>query len=361
MLERWTRGVVRNRLAVIALWLVLALLGLLAASNLSGHLTASLAVPGSESSKVDQILSKHFHENIEGTFTVVLKFKTTSKIEIQGFENEIAAAASVIPTAKVTQEKALGGLLFVNIGTSFTLLDAAAYTDSLRRALSSQGLSRALVTGPSAINRDITPVLASDLHRGQILAILLALLLLILVLGTCWAIIVPFTFATATISVALAAVFLLAHKFLMVLYIPNIIELIGLGLAIDYSLLIVHRFRREITEGSERGDAIVRTMETAGRTVILSGLIVSIGLATLLLVPIPFVRSLGAAGLLVPAISVIATLTLQPALLSFLGRGGITPKGFQALLARNDLKTGFFARTSHCGGANRFIEFCEHE
>ena len=347
MLERWTRGVVRNRLAVIALWLVLALLGLLAASNLSGHLTASLAVPGSESSKVDQILSKHFHENIEGTFTVVLKFKTTSKIEIQGFENEIAAAASVIPTAKVTQEKALGGLLFVNIGTSFTLLDAAAYTESLRRALSSQGLSRALVTGPSAINRDITPVLASDLHRGQILAILLALLLLILVLGTCWAIIVPFTFATATISVALAAVFLLAHKFLMVLYIPNIIELIGLGLAIDYSLLIVHRFRREITEGSERGDAIVRTMETAGRTVILSGLIVSIGLATLLLVPIPFVRSLGAAGLLVPAISVIATLTLQPALLSFLGRGGITPKGFQGLLARNDLMTGFFARTSH--------------
>lgn len=347
MLERWTRSVVRNRLAVISLWLVLAFLGLIAGSNLSGHLTTSLAVPASESSEADQILTEHFHENIEGTFTVILKFKTASAQQIQGFENEIATAASVVPTAKVTQQKALGGMLFVNIGTSFTLLDAASYTDSFRRALSSHGLANALVTGPSAINRDVTPVLASDLHRGQVLAVLLALLLLILVLGTCWAVIVPFVFATATISLALAAVFLLAHKFLMVLYIPNIIELIGLGLAIDYSLLIVHRFRREIMDGGEVGDAIVKTMETAGRTVMLSGLVVSIGLATLFLVPIPFVRSLGAAGLLVPVISVIATLTLQPALLSFLGRGGITPKGFHGLLARRDLMTGFFARASH--------------
>ena len=89
----------------------------------------------------------------------------------------------------------------------------------------------------------------------------------------------------------------------MVLYIPNIIELIGFGLAIDYSLLIIHRFRREIMnlDDIRVSDAIVKTMETAGRTVILSGSIVSIGLATLLLVPVPFVRSLGAAGLVVPS------------------------------------------------------------
>jgi RND superfamily putative drug exporter len=349
VLERWTRGVNRHRFAVIAVWLVLILLGLLAGSRLNEHLTTSLAVPGTESAKVDQILSEQFNENIEGTFTVLLKFKNSTKSEIAALESKIAYAATSIPTAKITQQKALGGVLFTNIGTSFDLLQAAAYTDVLRHSLSQVGLAKALVTGPSAINRDVTPVLATDLRHGQMIAILLALLLLLLVLGLCWAIIVPFLFAGATISVVLGLVFLIAQKFLMVLYIPNIVELIGLGLAIDYSLLIVHRFRREIFDAPDGSvdDAISKTMQTAGRTVILSGFVVSIGLATLFLVPIPFVRSLGAAGLLVPLVSVIATVTLQPVLLSYLGRGGITPKGFSGLLARKDLMTGFFAKASH--------------
>lgn len=346
MLERWTRGVIRYRSAVIALWLILILLGLLAGSRLNEHLTTSLAVPGTESAKADEILANRFKENIEGTFTIIVKFKNATKAEISAMEAKIAVAASAIPTAKVTQQRALGGVLFTNIGTSFTLLEAASYTDRLRQALADGGLAGALVTGPSAINRDVTPVLAKDLRHGQVIAILLALLLLILVLGFCWAVLVPFLFAGATISVVLGLVFLIAQKFLMVLYIPNIVELIGLGLAIDYSLLMVHRFRREIMSGMPVDEAISKTMQTAGRTVILSGLVVSIGLATLFLVPIPFVRSLGAAGLLVPVISVIATLTLQPALLSYLGRGGVTPKVFTGLLARRDLMTGFFANAS---------------
>ena len=348
MLERWTRGVIRHRFAVIAVWLVLIMLGLLAGSRLNEHLTTSLAVPGTESAKADQILSQHFNENIEGTFTVILKFKNSTKSEIATLESRIAVAATSIPTAQVTQQKALGGVLFTNIGTSFNLLEAAAYTDILRQAMSRQGLGNALVTGPPAINRDVTPVLATDLRHGQAIAIFLALLLLILVLGLCWAVIVPFLFAGATISVVLGLVFLIAQKFLMVLYIPNIIELIGLGLAIDYSLLIVHRFRREVIAKPDDlvDEAIVKTMQTAGRTIILSGLVVSIGLATLFLVPIPFVRSLGAAGLLVPVISVLATVTLQPAMLSYLGRTGVTPRGFTGLLARKDLINGLFARAS---------------
>jgi RND superfamily putative drug exporter len=333
---------------IIAVWMVLIILGLLASSKLNEHLTTSLAVPGSESETADQILSAHFHENIEGTFTIIVKFPESTKAEIENLKTRIALAVSPIPSARVTQQKALGGVLFTNIGTSFTLLEAAAYTDRLRTALAHQGLHGAMVTGPSAINRDVTPVLAVDLLHGQVIAVLLALLLLILVLGWCWAVLVPFLFAGATISAMLGIIFLIAQKFLMVLYIPNIVELIGLGLAIDYSLLMVHRFRREIMndEAVRVDEAIVKTMQTAGRTVILSGLVVSIGLATLFLVPIPFVRSLGAAGLLVPIISVIATLTLQPALLSLLGRNGVTPHGFSGLLSRRELMTGFFARAS---------------
>jgi uncharacterized membrane protein YdfJ with MMPL/SSD domain len=328
--------------------MLLVILGLLASSKLNEHLTTSLTVPGSESAKADEILATHFHENIEGTFTIILKFPQATKAEIESLKRRIALAVSAVPSARVSQQKAFGGVLFTNVETSFTLIDAAAYTNRLRTALAHQGLHSAMVTGPSAINWDVTPVLAADLQHGQVIAVLLALLLLILVLGWCWAVLVPFLFAGATISVMLGIVFLIAQKFLMVLYIPNIVELIGLGLAIDYSLLIVHRFRREIMGNEEIRveDAIMKTMQTAGRTVILSGLVVSIGLATLFLVPIPFVRSLGAAGLLVPIISVIATLTLQPALLFLLGRRGVTPLTFKGLLARGDLMTGFFARAS---------------
>ena len=346
MLERWTRRVVRHRFAITSAWLLMIILGVLAGSNLGKHLTTSLAVPGSQSAKADEILSDHFQENIEGTFTVIFKFKSASQQEIEGFKEKVSAATADVPTAKVTLEKVLGGVLYSNIGTSFNLTQAAAYTERLREALAKNGLKGALVTGPPAIYRDVTPILASDLHRGQTLAILLAFLLLILVLGTSWAVFIPFLFATATISLTLAALFLLAQKFLMVLYIPNIVELIGLGLAIDYSLLMVHRFRQELMNSDTLSvpDAIVKTMETAGRTVILSGISVAIGLATLLLVPVPFIRSLGMAGLVVPIASIIAALTVQPILLSYLGRNGVRGKGFPGLLARENLMTGMFAK-----------------
>lgn len=351
VLEKWTRSVIKKRYTVISIWLILIIFGYFASINLNSHLTTSLTVPGSDSAKTDAILYKNFNANIEGTFTVIYKFKNATKEEIAQYKEKIVRAANVIPTANVTQQKAIGGVLFASIGTSFKLNVAATYTEKFRKALDDQGLTKALVTGPPAINKDVTPVLAKDLKRGQILGVSLALLLLILVLGTCWAVLVPFFFAAATISVTLALVFLMSYKILMVLYIPNIIELIGLGLAIDYSLLIVHRFRREImalevtgARNTDATEALVRTIQTAGRTVVLSGLTVSIGIATLLLVPVPFVRSLGAAGLVVPLVAVIAAVTLQPALLSILGQHGVTSKGFQGLMARKDLADGMWAK-----------------
>ncbi|MCX6430379.1 MAG: MMPL family transporter, partial [Actinobacteria bacterium] len=346
MLERWTKAIIRRRFAVLACWLVLGMLGTIAASHLNEHLTTSLTVPDSESAMANQLLAEKFGDKNEGTFTIFYKFKDASNSEINLFKSEIVQAASVIPTAKVTQQKALGGVLFASVSTSLSLTKAASYTDLLRQTLISGGLTQALVTGPPAIYRDVTPVLAQDLHRGQKIAGALALILLILILGFSWAVAIPFIFAAATITLALGAVFLLAQKFLMVFYIPNIIELIGLGLAIDYSLLIVHRFRRELLADDEMDvdSAIVATMETAGRTVLLSGSIVGIGLALLLFVPVPFVRSLGMAGLLVPTASLLAALTLQPALLSLLGRKGISSHGFRGLLAKRDLSLGLWAR-----------------
>ena len=331
----------RRRNIVIGAWLIVIVLGLLASTGVSSLLSTSLSVPGTDSARADAILQKHFGENVEGTFTVVLPFGNASQRQIAGFEARIARAAASVPTGKVTQQKALFGVLYANVATSLDLGHAAPYTPTLRDALKANGLAKAMVTGPPALQYDLTPVLTSDLHRGEALAIVLALALLIAVLGLCWAVAVPFVVAGATISAAIAIVYVLAHHFLMVLYIPNVVELIGLGLAIDYSLLIVHRFRHEIRdEDVDVERAIVATMTTAGRTVVLSGATVAIGLATLFLIPVPFVRSLGAAGLIVPVVALLAALTLQPALLSLLGRRGVRPVAITGLMAGRDVLGG---------------------
>jgi len=337
--------VIKRRIIVIALWVGITMLGVLSASRLTDLLTTSLTVPGTNSSQTNAILIHNFHENVEGTFTVVVPFTTGTNRQIAMLEAKIATAATKIPTGTVSEERAVGGLLYANVNTSLNLGPAANVTGTLHSALREVGLTNALVTGPPALQHDITPVLKSDLQRGETLA--LALLLLIAVLGICWATVIPFLVAGATIAGTLSVVYLLAHHFLMVLYVPNVVELIGLALAIDYSLFIVHRFRAEIgREDVNIDDAIVATMQTAGRAVMFSGFAVAIGLATLLIVPVPFVQSLGAAGLVVPVFSLACALSLQPALLSFLGRRGVRPVVVRGLMARRDVATGLWARVA---------------
>lgn len=321
MLETWTRLVLKRRIVVLISWDLIAILGVFSSFALNSHLTTSLMIPGSKSAKADQILSSHFDENIEGTFTVIYHFKNGSSNAISGFETQIAEAARVIPNSVVTQQKALGGTLFVNVQTAFSLREAARYTKVFRASIKRYGIADALVTGPPAIEYDVTPVLAKDLHRGEYLGLGIALLLLTLVLGFSLQVLIPFIFAICSVSGTIGLIYLIAEKFLVVLYIPNIVELIGLGLAIDYSLLIIFRFRREFARTSnDRVDSIVRTMASAGRTVRLSGLTVAISLATLILIPIPFMRSLGFTSILVPLISLLATFTLLPVLLFYLAR-----------------------------------------
>ncbi len=163
---------------------------------------------------------------------------------------------------------------------------------------------------------------ASDLRRGELIAVPIALLVLIALFGVSAAVLVPFAFAACTITATLGAVWVIAHSFSMVAYVTNVVELIGLGLAVDYSLLMVNRFREELARGRPRDEAIVRTMQTAGRAVVASGLAVAIGLTLLLFIPVPFIRSLGVGGALIPLASIAAALTLQPALLSLIGARG---------------------------------------
>ena len=118
-------------------------------------------------------------------------------------------------------------------------------------------------------------------------------------------------------------VWIVAHYMTTAVYVTNLVQLIGLGIAIDYSLLIVYRFREELELAESKDEAIVRTMATAGRAVVFSGATVAIGLSLLLFMPLPFMVSMGVGGFLIPLMSIVAAITLQPALLSLFGRRGI--------------------------------------
>jgi len=315
MLSTWSRAAIKARTLVLTIWIALTAFGIFGASNLDQYLTTSLTVPGSSSAVANEILNSKFNQNTEGTFTVIFKYKQASADEITGYKAAVMNAAQVIPGAEVINEKAFAGSLYSNISTEFELKEAASYTEALRAALIKEGLTGALLTGPPAIESDVVPILSRDLHRGQVIAIILAILLLFATLGITWAILIPLLFGLVTISTSLGIIYLLAQKFLMVLYVPNIVELIGLGLAIDYSLLMVQRYRHELGKSP---DPIAQTMKTAGRTAVISGFTVAFGLATLLLVPVPFVRSIGIACLILPLVSILAAITLQPILLTML-------------------------------------------
>src|SRR5204863_2961299 len=111
-----------------------------------------------------------------------------------------------------------------------------------------------------------------------------------------------------------------AHLMDMAVYVTNIVALIGLAIAIDYSMLVVFRYREELARGLDPHEALRTTMATAGRATLFSGGTVAVGLALLVFIPLPFIRSLGVGGLLVPLVSIAASATLLPALLSVMGR-----------------------------------------
>ena len=196
--------------------------------------------------------------------------------------------------------------------------DAKGHTDDMREAVGEIPGAEVYVSGQAAIEHDLDPVFAEDLNVGELLiAIPIALLILVFVFGTL-AFLLPFIFAAAAIPTTLGIIWIFANFMELTTYLQNLVMLIGFGIAIDYSLLVVYRYREELQKAGSKEDAIVRTMETAGRAVVFSGSAVGIGLALMLFMPLPFMRGFGIGGLVIPLVSVVCALTLLPVLLYFL-------------------------------------------
>ena len=323
-MTRLTRAVVRFRWVVLGLWLVVLLAGGYSSSHLSALLSNTFTVPGTDSERARTILQHHFGDRSDGEFLVVFKVPDSADPAAAAkLESALGGAAKLVPGGAATPLVPAGGhILYGSILSQLTIAKAKGYTKPLLTKLRETPGATVFVTGQAAIQHDLDPIFARDLARGESIALPIALLVLLAVFGISLAVLMPFLFAGCTIMGTLGLVYILAQHLSMATYVTNLVQLIGLGIAIDYSLLIVYRFREELANGLSKDDAIVRTMETAGRAVVFSGFAVALGLAVLLFMPLPFMRSMGVGGFLIPIVSIVAAVTLQPAMLSVFGRRG---------------------------------------
>ncbi|HEV8191906.1 MAG TPA: MMPL family transporter [Ktedonobacterales bacterium] len=188
-----------------------------------------------------------------------------------------------------------------------------------RRLVQPQGLQMTVGGGP-VFYADIQSVSESDLRRAELLAFPFALLALLLVFRSVIAAGLPAAVGGCSVVISLALLYLLAQVTPVSIFALNITTLFGLGLGVDYSLFMVSRFREELARGRDVQEAVGVTMSTAGRSVFFSGLAVSIGLLGLVLFPLNVLRSVGYGGIITVALSILAAVTLLPALLSLLGQ-----------------------------------------
>ena len=326
MIARWTRLVLRWRWPILAFWACVLVTGGYGLSRLSALQSNTFTVPGTDSERVREILEQRFGDRSDGGFTVVFEVGPAAAPGLLAqLQARVDRAARVVPTGRATELRVAGAdgrVVFGDVVSTLDLAEAKGHVDDLVRAVGQPAGTRAYVTGAAAIQHDLDPIFNEDLQKGESIALPIALAVLLAVFGLSAAVTMPFIFAGATVMGTLGIVYLLAHWLTTPTYVTNLVFLIGFGIAIDYSLLVVYRFREELARGLERDDAIVRTMETAGRAVLFSGATVAIGLALLLFMPLPFMRSMGIGGFLIPLVSIAAAVTLQPALLRVYGRGG---------------------------------------
>ena len=316
---RWTRFVVGHRRTIIISWLVLLIAGGYATSNLSKLLTNRFSVPGSDAERGLNVLRTRFAERGDGAFTLVAK-STGGALDPAAVEAAAQRAAGQIKLGKAGPPRPAGpGVLYVQIQTPLESADAKNFTVPMRRAIGRIPGAQTYLTGFPALAHDEQPIYSRDLSRGEAIAAPIALLVLVFMFGTLGAVIVPILFALATLPTTLGLVWAIAHLGNMAQYVTNIITLIGLAIAVDYSMLVVFRFREELSRGEDASTALETTMATAGRATLFSGATVAVGLALLILMPLPFMRSMGAGGVLIPLVSIAASATLLPALLSLLG------------------------------------------
>ncbi len=268
-------------------------------------------------------------------------------VERRSYVGEVISARSIGESSFVSKDRRTTFLIAAltpesthDLSASFVPDLRSVILDALARVPGADGFD-VKVTGFPALDHDVRAVSAEDTERGEQRALPLTLAVLIIAFGALVAAALPVSVGVLAITIALGLVTIAARYTPMSVFVLNITTMVGLGVGIDYSLLIVTRFREELNRGLSPADAAVRTVETAGSAVITSGLTVVVGFAALVFTPLSDTRSVGIGGLFVVAVAVLLATTFLPAVLAILGRNIDRPKWLARPLARFHAPTGW--------------------
>ncbi len=348
----------RYRWPVIAVWLVLTLVGGVAAGKLSSRWYQSFSVPGQPAYEASQRTLKAFDAGVRSPDVVVFHTAGDST-KSTAIKQAMQRAAEAMPGALTSSYFSTGNLMYVS-SDRHTIFEEVypAGTATFDKTSGAEKMRTAAAKGlPSGITVNVTGRDALDEATkhgsGGGSSVLLetaiggigALVILLFVFGTLPAVLMPLVVAMAAILNTFTLVWALTYVTHVSIIVQFLIALVGLGVAIDYALLMIFRFRDELREGNDVETALVETMANAGHSVIVSGSTVAVGLLSLVVLPVPFLRSMGVGGMLIPLVSVLAAITLLPAMLAVLG-GRINsirllPKRF---VDRGHPENGFWGR-----------------
>ena len=332
--ERIGRFAVRRRRLV----LVLAAVGVVVAGAVGGGVVARLSSggfddPGSDSSTAQRLLADQFDA---APADVVLIVGATDGSDV---DSPATAAAGQALSATLAAEDGVrdvtsywsvrapslrstdGTLALVQARLTVGGDDAQARAKELvaKYAGTANGLD-VHVSGAPVVYSEVGGTIEKDLARAESIAIPVTMILLLLVFGTLVAAGLPVVIGVFAVLGSFLALWVTTQVTDVSIFALNLVTAMGIGLGIDYALFMVTRFREELARGAEVEDAVVRTVRTAGRTVVFSGLTVAIALSALMVFPLFFLRSFAYAGIATTALAVLAAIVVLPALLAVLGR-----------------------------------------
>ena len=333
-IARLARWVLAHRRVVIVLWAVAFLAGGMGASNVSKRLSFNFALPGQPGYETAKQIAKDYGNGGESPSSVVVVTVPAGKTvaaEQSQIAKAFANARRQVPHVRIVDYGATHDphLLTKDGRTTYAIVftpvektfGAPKVPAAVTRAVASSVPpgTQVQLTGLSQLANG-----GSEKGPGVFVETLIggagALVVLAFVFASLLAF-VPLLMAAVSILTTLLVVLALTYIAEVSFVVQFLVSLVGLGVAIDYSLLIVTRWREERDHGRQNSEAVVAAMATAGRAVLLSGLTVAIGLLALVVLPVPGLRSVGYAGMLIPVISTAVALTLLPAML-----GGIGPR-----------------------------------
>ena len=332
MFSRWGAFVYRFRRPIVILTVLLAIGSLTLASRASDELSSGGWLdPNSESAQVANRLDTEFgagKSSMIAVFTAPAGTDTTA----QAVQQEISASLSEVArdshVTGIVGYAETGDRRFIstNGSSAYTLIElnvsdeeSVEIVDSIRSAIHAPAGLTVQLTGYGPITKDSAEASEKDLQRAETVSLPFAALILIAVFASIVAAGMPLLVAGLAIPSTLGLIYVVALQAEMSIYVLNIATMLGLSLAIDYSLFIVSRFREELRRGRTVAESVERAIGTSGKAVAFSGFAVAIGLSGLLFFEAAALRSIGIAGSLTVLCSVFYALTFLPAVLGMLG------------------------------------------